>query len=138
MKQSSWRWGPEPQSLQIAGLTLEPDSFKEDARILVAVHGWLDNGASFLPLARCNRGRALWHLLDLPGHGHSQWAPAGQVYHFIDWIAYLAAYLDQNFQRPVTLVGHSMGAGIAPLLAVSRPDKVDSLILLDGFCFCFF
>ena len=44
------------------------DNGQEDRPLLVALHGWLDNGASFClwPLA------GAFHLVcvDLPGHGH--------------------------------------------------------------------
>ena len=48
----------------------QPAPGQQGKPLLIALHGWLDNGASFLPLAPY---LADFHLVcvDLPGHGHS-------------------------------------------------------------------
>ena len=47
---------------------------------LVALHGWLDNAASFAALAPLLAPRHRTIALELPGHGHSGHLPAGAGY----------------------------------------------------------
>ena len=46
---------------------------------VIALHGWLDNAASFLPMLPHLPGLDLL-LLDLPGHGRSAHLPVGTEY----------------------------------------------------------
>ncbi len=48
---------------------------------VLALHGWLDNAASFVPLAAQLADIDLV-APDLPGHGHSAHLPAGADYSF--------------------------------------------------------
>ena len=52
---------------------------------LLCLHGWLDNAASFLPLAPHLAGFD-WVALDLPGHGASSHRAPGYDYAFADWL----------------------------------------------------
>jgi pimeloyl-ACP methyl ester carboxylesterase len=98
---------------------------------VLALHGWLDNAASFHSLAS-----ALPELdlvaLDLAGHGHSGWRPLGAGYALVDHLQDLVAVLDQLQWPSCTLIGHSMGGAIASLLAVAAPDRVDALVCIDA------
>ena len=53
---------------------------------VLALHGWLDNAASFLPMAPYLRDFDLV-ALDLPGHGRSMHLPPGADYSFPGAIA---------------------------------------------------
>ena len=52
---------------------------------VLALHGWLDNAASFDALAPLLPDLRL-AALDLPGHGQSEQRPPGMHYHFVDFI----------------------------------------------------
>ena len=99
---------------------------------LLALHGWLDNAATFATIAPLLPDR---HVLapDLPGHGHSRHRPAGAGHHFVDWVADVLGAADQLGWEAFDLMGHSMGAGIATLLAGAFPDRVRRRVLLEGF-----
>jgi len=103
-----------------------------DAPPLLAVHGWLDNAASFSLLAPHLAKR--WRLiaLDLPGHGHSDHLPAGAQYAYIDYVRCLLAALDALPLPRCSLLGHSLGAGITALAAAARPRQIDRLYLIEG------
>jgi pimeloyl-ACP methyl ester carboxylesterase len=76
-----------------------------------------------------------WHVVapDWRGFGLSQWVPGG-VYWFPDYMADLDALLNRFApDRPVDLVGHSMGGNVAGLYAGIRPERVARLALLEGF-----
>jgi len=98
---------------------------------LVAVHGWLDNAASFIPLGSELPGFR-WFALDLPGHGLSDFRPAGSVYHFTDYIGDLHLATKAMGLDRFILVGHSLGAGISAAFAAAFPGRVEKLVLIDG------
>lgn len=98
---------------------------------LLALHGWLDNAASFLPL--------MPHLqafdvvaLDLPGHGASAHRLPGYDYVFVDWIHDVLDALDALGWARAHLLGHSMGGAIATVVAASAPERVDRLALIEA------
>jgi pimeloyl-ACP methyl ester carboxylesterase len=98
---------------------------------VIALHGWLDNAASFEPLAARLPGLDIV-ALDLPGHGLSDHRPPGQHYHFVDFVADVIASADALGWERFALIGHSMGAGIASLIAASFPQRVERLVLIEG------
>ncbi|QWL62925.1 alpha/beta hydrolase [Aeromonas jandaei] len=97
--------------------------------LLIALHGWLDNGASFLPLAPYLDD---FHLVcvDLPGHGHSDHKIAPYV--FVDWLDDLYQITQAAGWSHFTLLGHSLGALIASAYAGVFPEQIERLILLEG------
>ncbi|NJN48271.1 MAG: alpha/beta hydrolase [Candidatus Competibacteraceae bacterium] len=102
-----------------------------DALPVLALHGWLDNAASFDRLAPLLKGVRLV-ALDLPGHGLSEHRPAGMHYHFIDFIQDVVAAADAlNWDR-FALLGHSLGAGVASFVAATLPQRITQLALIEG------
>ncbi|WP_421247336.1 alpha/beta fold hydrolase [Aeromonas jandaei] len=97
--------------------------------LLIALHGWLDNGASFLPLAPYLDD---FHLVcvDLPGHGHSDHKTTPYV--FVDWLDDLYQVTQAAGWPHFTLLGHSLGALIASAYAGVFPEQIERLILLEG------
>lgn len=98
---------------------------------VIALHGWLDNAASFDRLAPRLEGLRVV-AVDLPGHGRSGRLPAGCGNHFVDWVAATLAIADALAWRRFSLLGHSMGAGIATLMPAAAPDRVARVALLEG------
>jgi pimeloyl-ACP methyl ester carboxylesterase len=99
---------------------------------LLALHGWLDNAGSFAHLAPrlAARGRVI--ALDLPGHGHSSHLAAGASYHYVDYVQAVMAAADALELPRFSLLGHSLGAGIASLVAAARPERIERLLLIEG------
>ena len=104
---------------------------REGAPRVLALHGWLDNAASFAPLAPL-LGELDLVALDLPGHGHSSHRPAGTRYHFIDYPFAVDAALKALGWPDAHLLGHSMGAAIAATYGAGAPEHVRSLVMLDS------
>jgi len=98
---------------------------------VLALHGWLDNAASFDALAPRLMGRRVI-AVDLPGHGLSDHRPAQGTYNIWDDLPDLSWALRELGLERVALVGHSRGAVIATLLAAVERERVSSLVLLDG------
>ena len=104
---------------------------QEGGRKVLALHGWLDNAASFLPLAHALQDLDLV-MIDLPGHGHSAALPAGSEYTMIGAIGNVLAVADALGWDRFSLLGHSMGAGIASLVAAAVPRRVQSLAVIEA------
>lgn len=101
------------------------------APTVLALHGWLDNCASFAPLAAALAEFRLV-ALDFPGHGWSDPLAAGPAYHFVDYVSFVSEALDVLKLERVILLGHSMGGGVASLFAGAFPERVEKLALLEG------
>ena len=98
---------------------------------VLAIHGWLDNAASFAPLAEQLPDCDLV-AIDLPGHGHSGHLPAGAWYHFIDYLGDALDALDALAWDDCVLLGHSLGGAIASTLAAACPQRVRRLMLVEA------
>jgi len=98
---------------------------------VLALHGWLDNAASFDRLAPQLEGLRVV-AVDLPGHGRSGRLPAGCGNHFADWAASVLAIADALDWDRFALLGHSMGAGISTLVPAVAADRIDRVVLLEG------
>ncbi|MBT6501170.1 MAG: alpha/beta hydrolase [Deltaproteobacteria bacterium] len=98
---------------------------------VLALHGWLDNAASFDGLAPCLPDLHLV-ALDMAGHGHSGHRPPGMKYHYMDYIDDVMAVADVLGWDRFALLGHSLGAGISSVVAGSFPERVTHLVLLEG------
>ena len=99
---------------------------------LLAIHGWLDNAASFEVLAK-NLPQCRIVAPDLAGHGLSEHRPAQGSYNIWDDLPDLLLLADALAWQKFSLLGHSRGAAIATLLAATAPQRVAALLLLEGF-----
>jgi len=98
---------------------------------VLAVHGWLDNAASFSGLAPMLEGFRVT-ALDLSGHGRSEHRPERHSHYFVDWVPEIIEAADLLGYEQFALLGHSMGAGIASLVPSAVPRRVARLVLLEG------
>jgi pimeloyl-ACP methyl ester carboxylesterase len=102
-----------------------------DAPRVLALHGWLDNAASFVPLAAHLAGIALV-APDLPGHGRSAHLAPGADYSFAAAVNAVLDIADALGWERFSLLGHSMGAGIASLVAAACPERVQRLVAIEA------
>lgn len=102
-----------------------------EAPPVIALHGWLDNAASFERLAPLLGGLRIV-ALDLPGHGHSEHRPPGCWYHLTDYVADVLAAADDLGLERFSLLGHSLGGAVATLLAAARPERILRLGLIEA------
>lgn len=122
------------QDVEVRGGTLrvgiwEPATRAADAPVVVAVHGITSSHLAWPLLAD-----ALPHVRiiapDLRGRGRSNALPGpyGMAAHAAD----IAAVMDALDVPQAVVVGHSMGAFVALVLADRHPERVGSLVLIDG------
>lgn len=128
----------ESISFQLANLKLSALACGDpNHKVVLCLHGYLDNAASFLPLLKESDLLADSYLiaLDFPGHGHSEHRGAGAHYHFLDYVHDLAELFSTYHWQAIDIIGHSMGAMVASAFAAAFPEYVKSLILIDSFGF---
>ncbi|AHY43254.1 alpha/beta hydrolase [Stutzerimonas decontaminans] len=113
--------------LDVAAHIYGPD----DGKPVLALHGWLDNAATFSRLAPRLEGLRIV-ALDLPGHGHSEHRPAGAAYNIWDYAHDVLQVAEQFGWQRFSLLGHSMGAIVSVLLAGALPERIERLALIDG------
>jgi len=101
------------------------------APLLLLVHGARDHAHNWDWVARRLSGN--WHVIcpDLRGHGDSDWSPDGN-YSIPVYVADLCALIDHVGDRPVSLVGHSLGGAIALHYTGVFPGDVRRLAVIDG------
>jgi pimeloyl-ACP methyl ester carboxylesterase len=98
---------------------------------VLCLHGWLDNAASFVPLAPYLKDFDLI-ALDFAGHGFSSHRPESSRYYAADYIYDLDAALDVLGWDQCHIIGHSLGGGVASGFAAALPERVNRLVFLDA------
>jgi len=100
-------------------------------RKVLGLHGWLDNAATFDRLAPLLKDIELVSL-DFAGHGFSDHRPNGIRYHYVDYISDVISVVDQLGWDKFSILGHSLGAGVACMTAGVVPKRIVQLLLIEG------
>jgi pimeloyl-ACP methyl ester carboxylesterase len=111
-------------------LSLEVHEWPGDGPVVLAVHGITANGESWGLVARHLAGRVRLLAPDLRGRAGSRDEPGpyGLARHADD----VVALLDARGVDRALVAGHSMGAYVAALAGVRHPDRVTSVVMVDG------
>jgi len=98
---------------------------------VLALHGWLDNAASFLPLSQHLRCIDLV-AIDLPGHGASTHLPLPADYLLITFARAAFAAADALGWERFALLGHSLGGVVASVMASAQPQRIERLLTIEA------
>lgn len=108
----------------------------ETGRPVLALHGWMDNAASFDFLAPAlieSLGMDLdFVALDMAGHGLSDHKIGLGAYNIWQDLSDLLAVVNELKWKEFYVVGHSRGAMISTLFAATNPDRVTRLVALES------
>jgi pimeloyl-ACP methyl ester carboxylesterase len=122
-------------TLEAAGfrwIYAERDADAANAPTIVMIHGFTGSKENWYPVARELRGRYRIVIPDLPGWGASE-RKRDADYGFVAQAERVAAFIRAvSPGKPVVLLGHSMGGGIAALAAARYPELVARVGLLDA------
>eukprot|EP00277_Geminigera_cryophila_P018731 CAMPEP_0179460154 /NCGR_PEP_ID=MMETSP0799-20121207/43299_1 /TAXON_ID=46947 /ORGANISM="Geminigera cryophila, Strain CCMP2564" /LENGTH=385 /DNA_ID=CAMNT_0021262311 /DNA_START=6 /DNA_END=1163 /DNA_ORIENTATION=+ len=133
----------QPKDTLIAirgGLSLGARIWGDEAAINVppenrwlALHGFLDNAGSYNKLApeMLALGASSVVCLDMAGHGKSEWRPTG-VYYVFDNVADIVYAADALKWDTFSIIGHSLGGGVAQGVAATCPDRVLRLVSIEA------
>jgi pimeloyl-ACP methyl ester carboxylesterase len=119
--------------LPLTSFTMRAIRYGEEHKpVLLALHGWLDNAASFAPIAEYLNDYQII-ALDFAGHGKSDHRAKGAHYHLIDNVQDLHEAIEFLELSDVTLFGHSMGGIIAAMYAACFPEVIHKLVVVESF-----
>lgn len=118
---------------EVAGITLRGKRWgRHGATPIIALHGWLDNCASFDFVAPLLNNVDLI-ALDLAGQGKSDHRQSASAYNIWDDILEVISVAEQLGWKKFGLLGHSRGAMIATLIAGAFPERITHLALVESF-----
>lgn len=100
------------------------------APVVLAVHGITGSHRGWAAIARLLADDVTVLAPDLRGRGGSSVLPG--PYAFDAHVTDLLAVLDHFGPATATVAGHSMGAYVTASLAAAAPDRVSSVVLIDG------
>jgi pimeloyl-ACP methyl ester carboxylesterase len=110
------------------GTTISYLDLPGPGRPVVLLHGLAGSSAELVPTAEAlPEHRVL--VIDQRGHGRSTRRP-GDLSRAA-FVRDVVTLLERETDRPAALVGQSMGAHTAMLVAAARPDLVERLVLLE-------
>src|SRR5215207_2186381 len=113
----------------VGGLTLTVRALPSEGPSLVLLHGLGVSGQVWQGIGRLFGTFARLVAPDLRGHGESDKPSAGYLPR--DYVGDIAALVAHEPSRPRAVIGHSLGAVVAALLAAERPELMAKLILID-------
>ena len=124
---------PKELSIQTPHLTVAALEWGDpDGIPVIAVHGWLDNAASFTPMANRLKGMRII-AVDLAGHGLSDHRPSWfsyDIWHYVEDLFYIVEALQLT---RFALLGHSMGGVVCAMAAGSiLKGRVTAMVTIDG------
>lgn len=95
---------------------------------LLILHGLFGSATNWRSVARLLAVHYEVHALDLRNHGASPWADTMTYTAMADDVC---QYIAQHKLPPVSMMGHSMGGKTAMALALTHPERVERLIVVD-------
>lgn len=102
---------------------------KKGRQIALMIHGWSSSWYAMSPLLGLLAQRFHAIAIDLPGYGQSH--PLKESVTIPKYANLLADLIHEISDRPVVLVGHSMGGMISLTLAKNHPILVERMVLLS-------
>jgi esterase len=109
-------------------LELAHDAFGETGSPVLILHGLLGSARNWTSIAKELAASHRVFALDLRNHGRSPWAPTMS---FDEMAGDVAAFIERQDLGAVTLIGHSLGGKVAMRLALTRPELIERLVVVD-------
>ena len=120
--------GGQPPPTRAASGHLHVTEHGESGPRVAFLHGLFGQGRNWTTIAKSLADHSRVLLVDLPNHGRSGWT---ERFSYPDMAAQIADLLATRSADPAKLVGHSMGGKVAMLVALTRPELVERLCVVD-------
>ena len=124
-----------------AGITVHVWDTKDekspaDAPVLMLLHGYLETMYMYNELVEALRRHYRLIVIDMPGHGLTDYAPAGPDGERVNTLSFDASVvvgvLDKCGVDKAVLAGHSMGGYVTLQTLREHPERVERAILLHS------
>lgn len=102
---------------------------------MVFLHGWGGAWQSWAPVVEKLESKYTIYALDLPGFGLST---LSRAYDLADYVEEIHKFIQKEILDParmtkkVVLIGHSFGGQVALKFALTHPEMLDGLVLVDA------
>ncbi len=99
--------------------------------LIICLHGYLDNAASFLPLFPHFTD---YHVIaiDLAGHGKSDHRAGQSLYHLTDYVYELYEFIHHQGFKDIVLMGHSFGAILSSIFTATYPELIKHFVSIEA------
>ena len=113
-----------------------PDPDRGSQPCLMLLHGYLETMYMFNELVEALKSHYRIIVIDMPGHGLTDYAPAGPDGERVNTLSFCASVvvgvLDKCGVEKAVLAGHSMGGYVTLQTLREHPERVDRAILLHS------
>ncbi|WP_293752100.1 alpha/beta fold hydrolase [uncultured Paraglaciecola sp.] len=124
----------QPLEFPLSNITLCGIGYGDPSKpMILALHGWLDNAASFQPIAEYLNDYYIL-AIDITGHGLSSHRSDGANYHLTDFVFDIHELVESQGWSSFVLMGHSMGGVLisTAIAAGTLPEIEVAAIALLG------
>lgn len=115
---------------------LEPGATERDKPCLVLLHGYLETLYIFTELAEALKNHYRLIIIDMPGHGLTDSAPADAEGRRVNSLAFqarvVAGVLDKCGVDRAVIAGHSMGGYVTLQFLRDFPQRAEAAVLLHS------
>ncbi len=128
------RWAPPPSVfIDVAGMNvhLRDEGPRDDPSPIVLIHGTSASLRTWDGWADALKSKRRVIRFDLPGFGLTGPSPDG-AYTMESYVRFVTAMLDKLGVQRCVLAGNSLGGNVAWETALSLPQRVEKLILVDA------
>jgi pimeloyl-ACP methyl ester carboxylesterase len=123
----------QEKEFQLSNITLRGLAFGDPQKpMILALHGWLDNAASFIPIAEY-LGDYYVIAIDITGHGLSDHRSPDCHYHLMDFVYDLHDLVESQDWQDFILLGHSMGGIVASIYTSCFSERVSHYVSIESF-----
>lgn len=120
--------GAEPETVEVGGRKIQYLKLGEGTPLLLLLHGFGGDINVWVFNQEALAAERTVYAMDLPGHGGStKDVGDGDLASFVEVVA---GFMDEVGIEKAHVFGHSMGGAIAGSLAITHPEKVESLALI--------
>lgn len=119
--------------IQIDGLKIAyQKTGKGTNPVLICLHGWQDNLASFDLLLGELSKKFLVITVDFPGHGRSEGYGRSANYFIFEYVSFVYQLLGALKIDKASFLGHSLGGAVLTLFIATFPERVKQLAIIEA------